>query len=229
MGGFFKSTKLLAILWLALALSAVSAAQADMFVYRSADGSLHFSDRQKSEKWQLYKEADSSGEEDTDLHMDALDHLELVQHVQRLSKKHHIDTDLIRAVIKVESNYNPLAVSRKGAMGLMQLMPDTAKSMNVPDAYEPLDNVEGGVKYLRYLVDRFGGRMVHALAAYNAGPNAVERFGGIPPYPETQDYVRKVIQYYKAYQAQAKATAAAKGKVRQRREPVMLTSSADAF
>ena len=112
--------------------------------------------------------------------------------IDRLSAMHRVDARLVRAMISVESGYQERARSRKGAMGLMQLMPATARRFNVTDPYNPQANIEGGIKYLRVLLDRFPEHL--ALAAYNAGEAAVERFRGIPPYAETRDYVTRVLQ-----------------------------------
>ena len=117
------------------------------------------------------------------------------------SSRHSIDADLIRAVIKTESDFNSNARSPKGAMGLMQLMPDTARQHNVLDAYNPPDNIEGGVRHLRLLLSRYRGDVELSLAAYNAGIKAVERHGGIPPYAETREYVRRVLHFYDGYRA----------------------------
>jgi Transglycosylase SLT domain len=107
----------------------------------------------------------------------------------------------ILAVIKTESDFNANARSPKGAVGLMQLMPDTARQHNVLDVYNPLDNIEGGVRHLRLLLSRYRGDLELSLAAYNAGINAVERHGGIPPYIETREYVRRVLSFYDGYRA----------------------------
>jgi soluble lytic murein transglycosylase-like protein len=121
-------------------------------------------------------------------------------HIETAAKRYRIPPSLLRAVMHAESNFDPGAVSPKGAAGLMQLMPDTAREMYVKDIFEPRDNIEGGARYLRVLANQFDGDMVKMVAAYNAGPDAVNRFGGqIPPYPETQAYVRKVLQLYFQY------------------------------
>jgi soluble lytic murein transglycosylase len=119
--------------------------------------------------------------------------------IRSASDRHSIDADLVRAVIKAESDFNSRARSSKGAMGLMQLMPETARLHNVLNAYDPADNIEGGVRHLRMLLERFQGDLRLSLAAYNAGSGAVERFGGIPPYAETRDYVRRVLRFYETF------------------------------
>lgn len=117
--------------------------------------------------------------------------------INNASKKYSINSSIVKAVIKAESNFNPGVVSSAGAMGLMQLMPDTARSLGVSDAFDPTDNVEGGVKYLKEMLDKFGGNLELALAAYNAGPGNVVKYGGIPPFEETQNYVAKIMGYIK--------------------------------
>jgi soluble lytic murein transglycosylase-like protein len=119
-----------------------------------------------------------------------------VQIVSEASRKHGVDSDFIRSVIKQESAGNANAVSRTGARGLMQLMPGTALQLGVNDSFSPEQNVHGGTTYLKELLERYNGDAIKALAAYNAGPGAVDRYKGIPPYRETQEYVKRVVSDY---------------------------------
>ncbi len=112
--------------------------------------------------------------------------------------RHGVDAELIKAIIRVESNYNPLAVSVKGCKGLMQLHPDTARRFGVTDIFDPAQNIEGGVKYLKFLIEYFKNDIPKVLAGYNAGENAVTRYKGIPPYRETKEYVKKVESLYQS-------------------------------
>jgi soluble lytic murein transglycosylase-like protein len=123
-------------------------------------------------------------------------------HIRAAAEKYRLPEKLLLAVMAVESNYDHRALSEKGAMGLMQLMPTTARDMYVDDAWDPAQNIEGGARYLRILANQYGGDPVQVLAAYNAGPEAVRRAGGtVPNIPETRAYVRKVVELWKAYEA----------------------------
>lgn len=128
-----------------------------------------------------------------------LSEAELEPTILRFSDRYQLPPALIRAVIKAESDFNARAVSRAGAVGLMQLMPQTAMRLDVKDLYNPEDNIEGGTKYLRFLLDKFHGNLPLALAAYNAGEHVVARYRTLPPIEETQRYVRKVLRYYRTF------------------------------
>jgi len=126
----------------------------------------------------------------------SLDRSELRQIINQVSLEYGVDPKLVDALVRVESSYDPRAVSRKGAMGLMQLMPDTADRLDVEDPFDPEDNVRGGVKEFSRLVDRYAGNLQLALAAYNAGEGAVARYRGVPPYDETRNYVSRILTLY---------------------------------
>ncbi len=118
------------------------------------------------------------------------------EHIRRAAEKYSLPEELLHAVMAVESGYRATAISEKGAMGLMQLMPGTAREMYVRDVWSPEDNIDGGARYLRTLANQYGGDPVRMLAAYNAGPEAVKRAGGVPSYPETKEYERRVLAIY---------------------------------
>jgi len=135
--------------------------------------------------------------------------------VARIAAQHSLPPELIHSVIQVESNYNPYAVSSKGALGLMQLIPATARRFGVADVFNPADNIQGGARYLKYLLDLYGGNYPLALAAYNAGEGAVAKYGMVPPYRETENYVKLVgRRVEEAFRAAAAAEAKAAPEVK---------------
>lgn len=184
--------------WAALLLCSLgpSAAYADIYKFVDRYGRVHLADRKLGPGYVLIhrgKGYKPRPRHRPRKHDSAQNRRRFAPLVDRVARHHHLDPHLIHAVVQVESAYNPAAVSRKGAVGLMQLMPATADRYGVPDRLDPMRNLDGGVRYLRDLLDRFDD-VVLALAAYNAGENAVERYGNrVPPYPETRRYVNKVL------------------------------------
>ncbi len=190
--------KIVAILSLSLLLA--STAYADVYKYTDESGVICYTDApfgKKSEriiKDQQAVEQQVAEKEEASQSTPAPDY---GSYVRSAASKYEIEPELIHAVIKTESNGNHRAVSRKGAMGLMQLMPTTANDMNVSNPFNPEQNIEGGTKYLKSLIAKFNGDLTLALAAYNAGPKAVEKYGSVPPISETKQYVKKVFSLYK--------------------------------
>ncbi len=135
----------------------------------------------------------------------AADHMEIQRLAREASERHGLEPALVLAVCKAESAFDSLAVSRAGAQGVMQLMPATARSLGVTNSFDPHQNIDGGTRYLKSLMQRYRNNTTLALAAYNAGPTKVRRYGGVPPYKETRKYVKRVLKYYKQYKAQTAA------------------------
>lgn len=168
-------------------------AEADIYKYEDENGVIYYTDFPLNKKAQRIMRSNENkkdiakGQEKGELH----------SIVSEKASKYNLDPSLVHAVIKAESNGNPYAVSRKGAMGLMQLMPSTARDLSVNNPFDPEDNIDGGVRYLRYLINKFNGDLTLALAAYNAGPKTVEKTGDVPRISETKQYIKKVLSLYK--------------------------------
>jgi soluble lytic murein transglycosylase-like protein len=178
---------------LALLLIAITA-RADVYLYKDSQGVLVFTNVPNHAGYRRVWRDPNSSEPAPSFSNSYYEDL-----IRAASGRHNVDPDLIRAVIKAESDFRSNARSNKGAMGLMQLMPETARLHNVADAYDPSENVEGGVRHLKMLLARYQGDLELSLAAYNAGSGAVEKHGGIPPFAETKEYVRRVLRYYDSY------------------------------
>ncbi len=176
----------------------VAPALADIYRYTDENGVMHITNLPTSPDYKLWIK------ERRVIIKAGIDMTKYGPLIQKASDKYKVDYSLVKAVIKAESNFNHKAVSPKGAQGLMQLMPKTASTLQVKDSFEPESNIEGGVKYLRYLMNVYNGHLPLALAAYNAGEKAVARYGGIPPYAETKGYVRRVMALYKQYSSEPK-------------------------
>jgi len=187
---------------LIFALLIPCSAHADIYRYVDEDDIVHFTDAPTDKRFKVFmRDLKKDKELRTKLkYASSVNPAEFEQLIKTCSDKYGVNSCLVKAVIHAESGYNPNAVSSKGASGLMQLMPNTAKSLKVADRFNPKDNVEGGVKYLRFLLDTFRGDVSLAVAAYNAGLGKVAKYGGIPPYNETRTYVTKVLSYMKSYQ-----------------------------
>ncbi len=168
----------------------ISPADADIYRYVDASGCVHFTDTPTHGRWNMYrKEVPSAG----------AGHRSYLDIIRYHANSYRLEEALVKAVIKVESDYQPRIVSKKGAQGLMQLIPETARSLKVNNPFDPSENIRGGSEYLRRMLDLFDNDIELALAAYNSGPNTVKRYGGIPPYNETRNYVKKVKHYLDYY------------------------------
>jgi soluble lytic murein transglycosylase-like protein len=196
----YEQTKTFLILLagiLALGLFSPPLSSAEIYKYVDGDGVLHLTNVPNG-KHNLVLE-----EERVRFHLDSnFEKYDPV--IQDAAERYSVDYALVKAVIKAESNFDPVAISRAGARGLMQLMPGTADALRIDNPFHPEDNIDGGVRYLRYLLDLFEGNLHLALAAYNAGEGAVFRYNGIPPYRETLSYIRRVLKHFRNYSGKMK-------------------------
>jgi hypothetical protein len=198
-----RMNRIIVLLTIFCIVGFASTSQAGIYRYEDANGVIHFTNCPRDSKFKLYirEKEDGPGRPNMTTvsygyirDSTAYDHL-----ISESAQKYEIDFALVKAIIRVESGFNPQAISRKGARGLMQLMPGTAQRMNVSNVFNPRDNIDGGVRYFKYLLYLFDNDLRLSLAAYNAGENLVSQLGSIPPYRETIDYVHRVLNYYQYY------------------------------
>jgi hypothetical protein len=183
-----------------------SDAQASIYVCDDGMGNLHFTNLPQSADCQVFRHkpprvgpvhnSTRAGKKSPSIPSSAAPFTALINH---FASRFDLDPHLVAAIIQAESNFDPKAVSARGAQGLMQLMPDTARDLMVQDPFDPAQNIEGGTRYLRSLLDTFEGDLTLSIAAYNAGPTVVGEIRKVPPYPETRTYVQRVLDQYKAY------------------------------
>ena len=178
-------------------------AVADIYKYEDQEGVLHFTDAPTDRRFKIFmRDIKKDRKLRTTFRLSgcARDPKEFEPIINSCALQYGVDKSLVKAVIQAESGYNPNALSRKGAAGLMQLMPKTAQGLKVSNSFDPSENIRGGVRYLRFLLDTFKGDEALALAAYNAGLSKVSQYGGVPPYEETRNYVGKVLSYRRSFQ-----------------------------
>ncbi len=198
-----KCQKIPVFAFLVTLLLSLPVAAADIYKYEDDEGVLHFTDAPNDHRFKIFMR-DIKKDKQLRTHFRLTNCVgnpaEFEPIINSCALEYGVDKSLVKAVIHAESGYDPNAVSAKGASGLMQLMPNTARSLKVSNSLDPAENIRGGVRYLRFLLDTFKGDESLALAAYNAGLSRVAQYGGIPPYTETRNYVAKVLQYRKSYQ-----------------------------
>jgi len=182
----------LGLVLLFLAVTCVNAA-ADIYMYIDSNGILHFSNVPTSSQYRLYIKERPGGDLENP-NPRSFDRI-----IREAARAHGLSEPLLKAIIKAESNFNPRAVSKKGAKGLMQIMPKNFNSLNIRNPFNPRENIMGGAKYFKQMHTRYNGKVPLALAAYNAGPHMVDKYKSIPPFPETRNYVEKVMKYYYVY------------------------------
>jgi len=175
-----------------------------IFKFEDNEGTVHFSDEIPETNYKIHV---ISFHETLRKAIKRTSKADLKKMITKLSEEFRMEPHLVQAVVKAESEYDPMAVSRSGARGLMQLMPATAESLGVRNIHDPEENIRGGIRYLKKLMTRFPNNVDHAIAAYNAGERAVIKYNGVPPFAETVDYVKKVRKYYDELKTRATESA----------------------
>ena len=194
-GRGFKFSKIFVLSAIFILIAFVISVHADIYMYIDDNGVMHFTNAPTSnehdykvfikERTAISKKFHST---------DKYDEL-----ISNASRKYDVDSRLFKAMIKAESDFDPQAISRKGAMGLMQIMPENFEMLNLDNPFDPWQNIRAGAQYFKKMYERFNGKLALSLAAYNAGPTAVDRYKRIPPYQETEEYVRRVLRYYRTF------------------------------
>lgn len=176
-----------------LLLAAGVPVSADIYMYRDAEGVMHFTNTPSSPEYRIYIRSPKP-RFNSSANINKYDRI-----IKEAAHRHGVDFSLLKAIIQAESSFNPQAVSKKGARGLMQIMPQNYPALNIKDPFDPRQNIMGGTRYFRKLYDRYNGKLALTLSAYNAGPTVVDRYQRIPPIPETERYVEKVMRFYRHY------------------------------
>jgi soluble lytic murein transglycosylase len=177
-------------------------ARGDIYKYVDGEGVVHFTNVQPDGKYRLYLREGPKAPPVRRISTRRAGYDEtgwMANYVERYCKAHRMEPALVHAIIKAESDGYSNAISPKGAEGVMQLMPFTSRRLNVSDPFDPIENIEGGIRYIKELLAAFDGNVTHAVAAYNAGPGAVRKYGGVPPFKETRLYVDRVLNLYRRY------------------------------
>ena len=182
--------------FLYIMIAVVTPLYADIYVYADRAGVLHFTNVPTSSQSSSYKVyiKENPKQPLASYNEDLYDHV-----ISEASNKHGVPFSLLKALIKTESDFNPMAISSDGARGLMQLMPENIKSLKIKNPFDPRENIMGGTRFLRQLIDRFKGKLSLAIAAYNAGPGVVEKYQRVPPFQETENFVEQVMKYYSLF------------------------------
>lgn len=189
----FMSKGRVLLFFTALTIFVIPCAKADIYLYVDGQGVLHFTNTPTTSNYKVYM-SEKPKYKKSHYNIASYDDV-----IAEAAKRNGISSSLLKALIHVESYFNPKAVSKKGAMGLMQIMPENLEPLEISDPFDPWQNIMGGARYLKSMLERFSGKLDLALAAYNAGPTAVEKYNDIPPYPETQNYVQKVMKAFRIY------------------------------